>query len=218
MKDDCVFCREIGGSKDTNFAVRYPEMKSRILHETKSLLAFPCIGQLAKGHFLIIPKVHDCTFRQIYRRLNSLKEELREQISRVHEILGMKPESSLFFEHGALDEKNGGCGIYHAHIHVVPNVSFILPKEVFNFSKQKRSPDIISSLDQLSSDVSYVLAGSVRSGFYSEPIEFHLPSQTLRKNVACQLGNSNWDWRNVFREEWLISILKEANATSLLWK
>lgn len=102
MINDCVFCRELNGSRDTNFATRYPEIQSRIIYETESLVAFPCIGQLVKGHFLIVPKNHDCTLAQTHKRLNNLNQELTHLLREVHLILGFELNNSFIFEHGAL--------------------------------------------------------------------------------------------------------------------
>ena len=84
---DCVFCREIGGSRNTNFATRYPEISSRIVGETEHLVAFPCIGQLAKGHFLVAPKSHLTTFRDSMRLCPDLWTEFYELVQSVHGLL-----------------------------------------------------------------------------------------------------------------------------------
>ena len=90
MINDCVFCRELNGSRDTNFATRYPEIQSRIIYETESLVAFPCIGQLVNGHFLVVPKNHDCTLAQTQKRLNNLNQELTHLLKEVHLVLGFE--------------------------------------------------------------------------------------------------------------------------------
>ena len=100
MVNDCVFCRELNGSRDTNFAERYPEIKSRVIFETESLAAFPCIGQLVCGHFLIVPKSHDCTLAQTQKRLSNFNQELSLILREVHLILGFELNDSLIFEHG----------------------------------------------------------------------------------------------------------------------
>nr|VFK38451.1 MAG: histidine triad (HIT) family protein [Candidatus Kentron sp. SD]VFK43467.1 MAG: histidine triad (HIT) family protein [Candidatus Kentron sp. SD]VFK80637.1 MAG: histidine triad (HIT) family protein [Candidatus Kentron sp. SD] len=207
---DCVFCREIDGSRNTNFAVRYPEIKSRFIYETDSLLAFPCIGQLTKGHFLIVPRIHYCTFKHVYSNLMSLPQELDELINGVHEKLGIQIKDSLFFEHGALSQLNGGCGIYHAHLHVVPNAGVIRPNDIFDFEDREPHHHIESSWQSLSDEYSYALVGSIEDGFYFCPISVPLPSQTIRKNVAHALGLLEWDWRKTMREENLILTLEEA--------
>lgn len=212
MPENCVFCREIKGSRKTNFAKRYPEIASRIIYETDSLIAFPCIGQLTKGHFLIVSREHDCTFKQVQSRLTLLSDELDELNKRVHERLGININSSLFFEHGALNPLSGGCGIYHAHLHAVPNVGNVHPKDIFNFEDEKLLCSIDSTLKSLPMNNSYVFAGSLKHGFYCRSIYSPLPSQTLRKNVAHALGLVEWDWRKTSREANMILTLAKAVA------
>ncbi|SDU33157.1 HIT family protein [Nitrosomonas ureae] len=210
MREDCVFCREIEGSRNTNFAIRYPEITSRIICETDSLIAFPCIGQLTEGHFLIVSREHDCTFKQVHSRLALLPDELDELNKRVHEQLGININSSLFFEHGALNQLNGGCGIYHAHLHVVPNAGNVHPKNIFNFENENPHFSIDSTWKNLPMGNSYVFAGSKEHGFYCRLIYSPLPSQTLRKNVAHALGLDEWDWRKTSREANMILTLAKA--------
>lgn len=212
MTNDCVFCREIDGGRDTNFAIRYPEIDSRIIYETASLVAFPCIGQLTRGHFLIVSREHNCTFRSIKSRLKSLSQELNELNAGVHERLGIQMEDSLIFEHGALDPLNGGCGIYHAHLHVVPNAGNVHPCHVFNFENKKPVLNLELALDKIPLNSSYVLTGSIGLGFYCQSISSPLSSQYLRRNVAHALGVNEWDWRKTMREENMISTLSVANA------
>jgi diadenosine tetraphosphate (Ap4A) HIT family hydrolase len=212
MLDDCVFCREIAGSRDTNFAIRYPGIDSRIIYGTYSLVAFPCIGQLTKGHFLIVPREHSCTFRQVKSRLASLAQELDQLNTAVHERLGIQMNNSLLFEHGALTPNNGGCGIYHAHLHVVPNVEHVHPNDVFNFGDVSPVHSVEAAWDRLSTKDSYVLAGNLPHGFYCRSIYSPLPSQTLRKNVAHALGDVEWDWRKTMWEADMISTLRKASV------
>ncbi|MCU7698778.1 HIT domain-containing protein [Acinetobacter sp. AYS6] len=209
MINDCVFCRELKGSRDTNFAERYPEIQSRVIFETESLAAFPCIGQLVYGHFLIVPKNHDCTLAQTIKRLSNLNQELMHILNEVHLILGCDLEKSLFFEHGALGPNDGSCGIYHAHLHVLPSTNNIDPVKLHNFKKNKPLKTIEAVLKNTPIDKPYIFVGNFKDGFYQSLLEEPLPSQTLRKAVANQLNINNWDWRKIGQEENMVSILKQ---------
>ncbi|EHU1559079.1 HIT family protein [Acinetobacter baumannii] len=213
MIKDCVFCRELNGSRDTNFAARYPELQSRIIYETESLVAFPCIGQLVYGHFLVVPKKHDCTLAQTRKRLRSLNQELIHILREVHLILGCEVNESLFFEHGALGPSDGSCGIYHAHLHVLPSSSNIDPLKLYKFEDKNTINRIETVLENMPDDEPYIFAGNLKDGFYQTVLNEPLPSQTLRKAVAVQLKTNNWDWRTSQREENMLSILqKETHA------
>ncbi|OTG90490.1 HIT family protein [Acinetobacter sp. ANC 3813] len=210
MINDCVFCRELNGSRDTNFATRYPEIQSRIIYETESLVAFPCIGQLVNGHFLVVPKNHDCTLAQTQKRLNNLNQELTHLLKEVHLILGFELTDSLIFEHGALGPNDGSCGIYHAHLHVLPSASQVNVSGLYNFQNKDLITNIESVLKNTSVDKPYIFAGNLKDGFYHLQLKEALPSQTLRKAIATQLDKNEWDWRKVEREENMLSILEKA--------
>lgn len=210
MINDCVFCRELSGSRDTNFATRYPEIQSRIFYETESLVAFPCIGQLVNGHFLVVPKNHDCTLAQTQKRLNNLNQELTHLLKEVHLILGFELTDSLIFEHGALGPNDGSCGIYHAHLHVLPSTSQVNVSGLYNFQNKDLITNIESVLKNTSVDKPYIFAGNLKDGFYHLQLKEALPSQTLRKAIATQLDKNEWDWRKAEREENMLSILEKA--------
>lgn len=211
MMESCVFCREMEGSRKTNFATLYPEFENRYLYRSDSLVAFPCIGQLTEGHFLIATTTHFNTFRMALSSSERLSEELNTVLVKVHEMLNINIEDSFIFEHGALDEEHGGCGIYHAHIHVVPNAAKVRPIDVFNFTEISTRKDIESALLSAVEDRPYVLAGDYREGFYVSTLEHALPSQTLRRNTAKALGKREWNWREAKREDFMIQLLR-ANA------
>ncbi|EXE93042.1 Diadenosine tetraphosphate (Ap4A) hydrolase [Acinetobacter pittii] len=209
MINDCVFCRELNGSRDTNFAERYPEIKSRVIFETESLAAFPCIGQLVCGHFLIVPKSHDCTLAQTQKRLSNFEQELFLILREVHLILGFELNDSLIFEHGALGPNDGSCGIYHAHLHVLPSTSKIAAFELYNFQNKDPMRNLESLLKNIPIDKPYIFAGNMKEGFYHTLLEEPLPSQTLRKAIANQLNTEQWDWRKSQREESMLSTLRK---------
>lgn len=212
MSQNCVFCREIEGSKITNFARLYPEIPSRVIGQTDSLIAFPCIGQLVRGHFLVVPRKHECTFSAAISNDHSLIEEFRLISKQVHRSLGISENESLFFEHGAVSSTNGGCGIYHAHIHVLPNVGNLNPLDIFDFNDASPRALVEDALQDIGDDGAYVMVGTTSLGFFARALEEPLASQTLRKSVARKLSLAEWDWRTAARETNMLEILAEANT------
>ncbi|KAI3608385.1 hypothetical protein D8I24_1223 [Cupriavidus necator H850] len=204
---DCVFCRELAGSRDTNFGRRYPELASRVIGQSNSLVAFPCIGQIMPGHFLVVPKQHDATFRDASIRLMELQIELQALLEQVHKRIGAHESESLYFEHGARNVTDGGCGIYHAHLHVVPNAGHIPPNLLFSFDTKTPNLSLEEAWMGVPGGESYVLVGSADHGFFSQPLEQPLPSQTLRRSVAATLKTDTWDWRQYGREDAMLAIL-----------
>ena len=209
---NCVFCRELSGSRDTNFSRRYPEFNSRVVGETASLVAFPCIGQLAAGHFLIVPRFHDSTFRETSRRASDLRLQFQAINKHVHSLLEADVHDSLYFEHGAGSAADGGCGIYHAHIHVVPSAGHINLAHHFPTQVHSRSHSLHEALDAVRKDGPYILFGSHSQGFFCQSLETALPSQTLRRLVAHELQVARWDWREVGREAGLSELVQRVQS------
>ena len=208
MPNDCVFCRELQGGRDTNFARLYPELRSRVIAETESFVAFPCIGQLVEGHFLVVPRDHDCTLAKARGRIVSAGIELRALLNSAHEALGRRLSDSLLFEHGALSTSDGGCGIYHAHLHVLPNAGHINGRSFIESTGSFESESLELLYEGISHEQSYALIGSAEHGFTSWNLPQPLPSQTLRKKVATALEISEWDWRKAGREGSLLKSLE----------
>lgn len=211
MPNDCVFCRELQGGRDTNFARLYPERRSRVIAETESFVAFPCIGQLADGHFLVVPRAHDCTLAQTCSRIVSAGIELTALLLSAHETLGQRLSESLLFEHGAMSASDGGCGIYHAHLHVLPNAGHINGRSFIESTGNFESTTLDLLYEGIPHKQSYALIGSAEHGFTSWGLTEPLPSQTLRKKVAAALKIDQWDWRQAGREESLLKSLEGVN-------
>lgn len=211
MNSHCVFCRELSGSRDTNFARLYPEVDNRIIAETNNLVAFPCIGQLSPGHYLIATKKHHPKFADFLKDESSKREELTHIIESTHQKLGYSKAQSLYFEHGAASQTDGGCGIYHAHLHIVPNAGNIVISElpvktsrIFN-----RLEECYSNIDK---ETPYALFGSEQHGYNYSTLTTPLPSQTLRKKVSSAMSVEIWDWQIAGREEHLLKMLNRVRS------
>lgn len=112
----CVICDEAEGRRSVNFTDRYPEVASRTLWNDGALFTMPCIGQLSADHFLVMPVEHRSTWRECVHEIGRLDEAIGQTAA----LLEISAPELLVFEHGAREPRDGGCGIYHAHLHVVP--------------------------------------------------------------------------------------------------
>jgi diadenosine tetraphosphate (Ap4A) HIT family hydrolase len=184
-------------------------VSSRVIGETRSLAAFPCIGQLQYGHFLVIPKFHEETFRGAINHIDDLKEQFRSLIDHICSLLYFNEKEFLYFEHGAYCAENGGCGIYHAHIHVVPRAAQVNLKKNFPESEILSFTNIFDGLVRIPENNPYLMFGTSTNGFFGQVLEAPLPSQTLRRIVASEIGCQSWDWRNVGREMEMLDVLKK---------
>lgn len=211
MKDNCVFCRELSGRRDTNFARLYPEFDGRVIAETDDLVVFPCIGQLTTGHSLIVTKTHYSNFAQAFKSLPDLADQLVSVIADAQAFLAVKSDDTLYFEHGAITADDGGCGIYHAHLHLVPQAGSVKIGSVSG-----SDPIIFNSLIDAYSNIDgvlpYALIGTEIYGFGIESLNSALPSQTIRRKVASVIGCPVWDWREAGQEHGMIEILSRKLA------
>jgi hypothetical protein len=113
----------------------------------------------------------------------------------------------IFFEHGARCHTGSGCGIYHAHLHIVPvsspvTCASLLPRG------SRPAPSLISALAQLRSEGcdEYLAVtdshGETRFLSVNDAGDFKPGSQYLRRRLAevFQLDRS-WDWRDYLHPE-----------------
>lgn len=203
---NCVICDEAKGRRSVNFADRYPEVASRTIWNDGAVFTMPCIGQLSPDHFLVMPVAH----RSTWRECGSEIERLDDAIGRTTALLGISAPELLVFEHGARDPRDGGCGIYHAHLHVVPVYARVDPDEILGTLKTGVALDLQGALEALTDDASYALCGHWGAEFRWAALTSPLPSQYLRRRVAETLGGGLWDWRAAGREPSLLSGLATA--------
>ncbi|WP_303638909.1 hypothetical protein [Stenotrophomonas tuberculopleuritidis] len=212
LDHSCVFCREMNNSTETNFHRLYPEKNSRVIAQTKHLIAIPCIGQLVDDHCLILPKKHHSTFAGACIDEAELPHELEELLLSLSNILSIDLHTTQYFEHGAIASDHGGCGIYHAHMHIVPNAGHLSLNPSTEATTNSPFGTLKEALSQdLNRSTHYILHGSPMLGFQTCILDEPLPSQTLRRLLAERIGNPRWDWRSYGRDDdTLIHTLRRA--------
>lgn len=110
-KNLCKFC-ELVKAAGTDCAYN-----TRIF-ETKNFLVCPSLGSLVPGWVLIIPKKHFLNSSEIPTQY---LEEFYSLYNRTIECVTHAFAKPTIFEHGpVMDNSLTGCGVDHAHIHVVP--------------------------------------------------------------------------------------------------
>lgn len=110
-KENCKYCNLIRGASNFSY--------DAILHETESFIVIPSKGALVRGWQLVVPKRH------VLNALQLSSDEKKELVSLVQERAYLAQttygKEIAIFEHGAISENSlVGCGIDHAHIHIVP--------------------------------------------------------------------------------------------------
>jgi diadenosine tetraphosphate (Ap4A) HIT family hydrolase len=203
--DHCDFCNEFAGGSSNAFHNCYQgSPRNRLLLATERFRVFPSIGQLVEGYLLIAPLSH-------YTALDEMPADLLEEfgeISRqVRTVLSETYGPCVCFEHGARGPANGGCGIYHAHLHAVPLSRSLDQSELLKSKFSYREIIDLSEIRERTEGLpAYLLYMSTQGSSYVFDTG-SLPSQYMRKLLAEALGNPQWDWRTAGREERLLATL-----------
>ena len=195
--EDCCICLEF---ESQTFGKRYAEVygiKNRICYHSKNVVLVPSISPLAPGHVLIFPKQH---VRSIMQVSSEVLKEIGGVAGYVFEhILQEYDKVPYIFEHGVGACKQGGCGINHAHLHMVP----VQPRQVeiinrliardFSADRTIKLADLreVNALDR-----SYLLYGTDLNTM-SLKVKDDIPSQYHRQKIAQSNGSTAWDWREL---------------------
>lgn len=207
---DCEFCFELMAPEQSRFNALYGKfVQSRIIVENDSFAVLPTIGQLFKGSLLVIPKLHferiaDIPMRDI-QALIGLVGELEDVLK-----TSGKP---ILFEHGARCTSNSGCGIYHAHLHIVP---LPLGSELYCGSllpQSRVAEDLCAAFSVLKDSTSYLLVRDTMNNvaFAKDEMltpEMHVSQFVRRRLTQMFASDNNWDWRSYLQvEPWVLDTL-----------
>jgi diadenosine tetraphosphate (Ap4A) HIT family hydrolase len=189
----CEFCQEFAGSSP-RFEKLYGQLAStRVIARTGRFVALPTLGQLFTGSLLILPVDHvETCARLTAEARQELGELVAKMAHRVREF-----GEPIIFEHGATEPTGGGCGIYHAHLHIVPVPNPTLASTLFP-EHQAQTQDLQRAWDSLQNVDEYLLMCADGQTLYSDltgqPKRF--PSQFFRRRIAEHFRlEAPWDWR-----------------------
>lgn len=194
----CDLCAELAGSDYTAFSDIYGNGTSRIVAWSDHLVALPTLGQLFPGSLLILPKRH-------IEMLSLADAALRIELDSF--VTHLWDSASAFgfpivFEHGALSCTGASCGVYHAHLHLVPlpcqiDMTQLLPEA------QKTGPSLGAALSELTGASQYIFVGDARGIHVArDEIVRKLPSQCIRRRLTEMFSIArSWDWRTYTVEE-----------------
>ncbi len=194
-KPDCVFCSSTPNGIKPIF-------------ESNHFYVTPSLGQIVPGYLLINTKEHYLSLSQMpYEEWSKEYFDELEEIKRTLRILLSKNYAPpIFFEHGAVKERQGVCCVDHAHLHCVPLGKDII-KEMNKFFSSNHGSEggLVSNLPTIKRlNLPYIYYNSIEgeeSVTYLSPP--YPPSQFMRQLVAIAAGKPDqWDWRtNPTRKE-----------------
>ena len=165
------------------------------LFESLNFVALPSVGALVEGWLLLAPKRH---FISLGALPNPLLAEVGEFKEFVCSVLTQCYGTVSAFEHGPSAAGRAlGCGVDHAHLHLVP-VAFDLSKEV--------SPLMPKGATWTSASIHDCRAAYLRGEDYlylEQPIgagriatQERFASQLFRRAVASHIGApQEYNWR-----------------------
>lgn len=103
--NDCIFCRIVAG-----------EIPSQRVYESNGAIAFLDIMQAARGHTLVIPKVHapslgdldDVSVGELFRAVKDVMGKIGRSLQ--------PPAFNVGWNHGL----SAGQHVFHLHVHILP--------------------------------------------------------------------------------------------------
>jgi diadenosine tetraphosphate (Ap4A) HIT family hydrolase len=181
----CCFCSPADGPEARVFG-------SRVCWEDEAFYVTPTIGELAPEHLLLVPWAHVPSFTHLGpSEIHSAEDILRRHI----DLLAAPDSKVVIFEHGmASHSAAGGCGISHAHLHLVNVPRSLTIEPLPEPDDETWSPlEPRQPLVDLGDRSGYLLVGCEEQ-WWARSVE-DLPSQYLRRWLAGRLGLQDWDWR-----------------------
>ncbi len=202
---NCEFCSELNEhSLDSSFLKIYSGLiDNRVIFETAKFRVLPTLGQMFQNSLLIVSKEHIETMAKFdnesLEELNNLYSVLKNKLSSLGSVIG--------FEHGAYCENGGGCGIYHAHIHIIPlpssvNMTSFFKSEYTNYDSLTnalvKAKDLDEYLMTINEDLSIGLANISK-----HTVQYG--SQFFRKKLQEHFNLSlSWNWKDYYLPEPLL--------------
>jgi diadenosine tetraphosphate (Ap4A) HIT family hydrolase len=208
VHNDCEFCDEFAGGAANSFAAYYAqELESRKIFEQDDFRVLPSLGQIMPGYLLVVPTRHFRAFADLTHEQLKAAEALKTSLTgKLRSIYG----DCLLFEHGVRTSGSGGCGISHAHLHLVPFPDEKDPVEELIRAFPFEEVSNLVELGRVQPGRSYLYYESVHSKKYVFYPPF-IPSQYVRRLLAEALGVGAWDWRQCGREERLLKTLSQVS-------
>lgn len=189
----CDFCDEFAGGDDN--AWRHLAEEDRVVLATDRFRVVPSLGQIGRAHLLVIPAAH---VRGLSELDCNAQAEAEDLIRGVTSALLRSMGEAVAFEHGTVGPTPGatGCGIVHAHLHVValPGETELSPPTSGSLGPWKALPES-GWIKLLPKDSDYVTLSRPAHGLHGFWRADRLPSQFMRRWLAGELAQRQWDWR-----------------------
>lgn len=190
MKSVCQFCRKFGGAAGAK------QMHDRILFESENFVVVPTLGSIVPGWLLLVPRSH-------FLSVGSLSAALIQELVALRAVAREALEDCFgpvtSFEHGAVrDCESVGCGVDHAHLHLVASKLDLVAgvKAVATPQLHWRQVAGIQATQALVVEqMPYVFVQPPTGGAWIGAARV-IESQLMRKVIAAYVGRPDcWDWK-----------------------
>lgn len=195
---DCCLCQEICSRAFPRQYQAVYSVTSRFCVEAGGFVALPTLSPLVAGHVLVLPRRHVPNLAVLSEPLrNDLLACVESVSTRLAERFG--PEL-YFFEHG-VTVAGQGCGIDHAHLHVLPlragTTAAVDARVEGDFPTRHEGSlvDVLSFVSQRGAS-SYLLHGQSLEKV-KVAVSGAIQSQYMRRLVARMLNLPDWDWKKL---------------------
>lgn len=192
----CCFCAEITNKVMPDEFRTLSGVDIRIVAATENFIALPSISPLVAGHILVLPRLHVTGLLQV----PSMLDELVTLVSSLRSHLEQEFGPTVIFEHGVGRGHNGGCGVDHAHLHILPLAAQATAEAAARVAAafgQATSGSFAQLAVNYDAESSYILFGSSVMSLDLRLTD-NIPSQFIRKVIAGAIGKRQWNWREYF--------------------
>ena len=179
----------------------------QILIENSNFIVVPSKGSIIPGWLLIIPKRHIINFGAL---TEIEREELKTLLDRIDENYNLTFGKPTIFEHGPGKRFSPvGCGIDHAHLHLIPNLDLLAhAKDLFPEIIWKPIKDISHTTQFFENGLNYLYLND-GDGLPVVTTDSSIPSQFFRRVVASILNiPEQFDYREYPFEKNVIKTLQ----------
>lgn len=197
-RDDCRFC-SLGSYEQV------------IIGSTAGIVV-PSVGAFVPGWVLAVPAQHVHSSAEL---VPSAAIAFAKLIDDARVLVERTYGRSVMFEHGAAGAgRTAGCGVNHAHVHVLPG-RFDLRRVIHELGDEFEAirwyPCPRPSQQEASSDFIWVADST---GAWVTRAD-RLPGQVVRRGLARCLGIDTWDWKADNRNENVTATLEALTRDSL---
>jgi len=213
MEKMCNYCANI-----LYHNADYPqECWDKVIYETKNFVVTPTVGALIEGWVLIISKRHVTAMGALTK---DELYELKELTIKIKNLVVSTYGAAVVFEHGpACEGTTFGCGIDHAHFHVVPlqiPLAQLIEEELRSTNMWEIIADIreLLGIHRRKASYLYILENGENQGRVACLDE--VPSQFMRRVIASFLGIPHlYDYRKYkFHENAMATLCRLQAALS----